>query len=805
MIWYLMAAANAAPRLVSVAFVVDGQQNMENVAYYTDLLQQQISGKNIAGQDISLGFSNSHVFLGDNTMAGISRSLEQAQRNREIDIVVMTGPVGAKVAFEHGESRNGLLKPTIAPMIFEPVVQGLVDNWQQNSSNVRNFTFSAIPYQLINDVAEFSEILSFSHLAVVVDKNLTPTFEKSLFQYLNEHNEQISEVTMLTVENSAKGVLSEVGAGTTNYKGVYVTDLKQVSMLDEQILYTGLQTAKMPTFASNEQYLEYGALAALQNVNAQQYLDAHFVNAFTGYLGGQKLQSLNVWVVPEVSLSINQKVTEELNLWPNFQVLTEAKDIQDKLQENMNPSNMLLLSQRDTWQHQLTKMDQQLLAQKWYELRADYLPQMQASIQGWFIDHDQKVQPLQLNKQDDVWMSLQMEQVLWSSEILAQMKLNQTAQAISALNVDLLQNQMTQDALTMYWQLGFLEKQQEIHRVMIANLRKQKDMAKQQNSADTLFFIEQSINQHRKQLMMLEHQITQHIQNFQNLLSIDDSNPDFVLGPIPMELRKAELEVLAFLKNPQSFQQVIEVLGQISEKSNLDLQKNAIEQSWIEQDIARQKQNLWSPEIGFKAGLTQHLYRSPVSYYQDLATYNSFVDSVSADLELAPSTYYIDAAQYRNNTDWLIGGYVSLPVFNGLKRSSQIQSSTLSLEQKKIEAEAIQNQVITELQNVLSQCQSLYHSLNLLQENQVLIMEKYNQRLEAFQKSQISWKDVEELNQAYLDVQQEIIWHQSQLHMAFLSLLSGLDYLKYDLTTAQLVNDIRQYFQSKGYPVPKGE
>ena len=107
--------AYAAPRKVQVGFVLDGGQGTteQDVERFSSALNR----KNDQNEFV-LEFPQKLVFTADNSVDSVEDALSAALRNREVDIIVTTGMIGAKVASDMGKSRSGLSKPVVAPVVF---------------------------------------------------------------------------------------------------------------------------------------------------------------------------------------------------------------------------------------------------------------------------------------------------------------------------------------------------------------------------------------------------------------------------------------------------------------------------------------------------------------------------------------------------------------------------------------------------------------------------------------------------------------------------------------------------------------
>lgn len=804
------------PKAVSVAFLVDSEHNKDEMQHYMELLQ-----KNISPEKYAVGMSSNNVVVGSGTVESVSLALQDILKRKDVDIIITTGAVGAKVAADAGRDRVGLAKPVVAATVFEPIAQGIVGSWQQNTSEIRNFTFSAVPYQLLNDLETFTTISEITSVGVVLDQSVKATCVVNLFDYLKTASPSIRDVTLLPVSNQAEIVLQEVATTTTEYKGVYVTNIQELPLEKHQQLFAGLHDMKLPSFGYSARATELGAFASVLPTNTNDVLDAHFVSTVVSVLDGNKAQDISVWVQPVPVLSINSDIMGSLNYWPKWNYLMEASMVEAQKPASASLQSLLARAKTQGVSLDLVQADQDsmALALEWQKLRASYLPQLEASVQGKFIDRDQRVQPLQLTTQSDVWADVRLEQAIWSYEKLAQMKLNETEQAVQRLDIQLLQNQILEDLSRVYWQISVVQGNINVVKEQISLLRKQANLAKrstpvvnskkptvphQVSHKVDVEQIQMGIQQLQSQLFSLQAE-EQYLQNvIKNILN-QVQDPKFSTGVVPTEFSKVEETLFQYLSNPVLFQQIVPILQSIAIENSVALQKQQAEMTGIEQKITASKYAYWSPEVGFSANIRQHMYRSNVNYYQNLNAYNSFVDAVASnsDLNISPSLYKIDAPIMRNNTDWMVGAYMTLPLFDGMYRKNNLTQNYVEQSKKETEGQIISRDLQTDVYNSLLQCSSIYQRMQIQQSTITMLEKSLQTSMQQYEMGVLPWLEMSIANNQVLQAKQQYQSQKGLLHQELYHLQALLGYLAgTGQGQQQMLDKIVATVQAKGFTVP---
>jgi outer membrane protein len=794
----ISTTAFAEPKVVQIGFVSDSERG-QNVDRFTNVLKQNINKK-----EITLEFAKKYNFSAENNMDSVRVALNLALKNKEIDIVIMTGPIGAKVASDLGKERSGLPKPVLAPVVFDATLQGIGTDINSNKSNIRNFNFATVPHIIENDLRAFTTVAGFYHIGVIVDETLIPTFEMDAREYIDDLSPMIRKVTLLPVAESGNKLLADYGARPADFQGIYLTSLSRMTEENEAILIQGLKKAKLPTFSMDgPSDVKRGALASLTPKNVDDLINDLLVQNVGKIALGAKAETLPILINIEGSLNINLETAEFLSIWPEWDVLAEAEIIGGKEVKALVVSDVITLSALNNPLVSLGGYAKEIKAQEYLQLRSQYLPQLEASLAGDFVDHDQRVQPLQLSVQNDIRFGLRLEQKIWSYETLAAMKIKETERAVEELNMVVLQQQITQDAVIAFLQLVEYQAIVEVYQRHFSLIRSQLDMARRIDQHGDVERMEAIFAQTKEEMLQAKSTAMEMEIILRQILSTDAE-----IGRPVQVLSAEEEKFLSYLNDPRTFDEVLNVLVQFASRKNLNVEIGRLEERALTEEVKSRKYAYWSPDVGLYAGMDQHLYRSRVTYSEDINSYNSLVEDLVAsdDIPISDySKYDILIPTTRNDTDWYLGLYMNLPVFTGFEKRSQLEQAQTELIQLE-ETNAYDMETLAfNLNKHLVRVNSLYRSIYIAEQTVKQSQRALDEVSKQYFAGELLLSELRDSSDVALHaaIKQQVLLGMFRQELFKLMSLSGLQdfYTKQDARDL-LFASLEQHFLENGFPLP---
>ena len=253
---------------------------------------------------------------------------------------------------------------------------------------------------------------------------------------------RINKLDVIGVGLSGETALAKLASLPEAYQGVYMTDLNTMSRKERNILIKGLNKLQKPIFAMTGRIdVENGALASLVSDDVDLSRAPIVANAIVQSLNGKSLEGMPIHYNVNHTLTVNMATSHALGLSPPWAVLSEAEIIGGSGSGYLSPSQMADAESLDEMGLSLAEaikaasFNPGLLhysqncrekGHEYIQARAAYLPQLNAAIDGRWIDADRAQQSFQLNPEHLVNGGLRLSQTIWSADDKNAMDLRQT-------------------------------------------------------------------------------------------------------------------------------------------------------------------------------------------------------------------------------------------------------------------------------------------------------------------------------------------------------------------------------------------
>lgn len=284
----------------------------------------------LAAGEFSLSFPKSMQLEADSTRRGVSQKLDQLLSNADTDLIITLGVIGSTEAI----SRKNLNKPVIAPFIFDAKWQGAP--LKDGGSGRKNLLYIDLNTQFDQELIEFRKLVSLKKMGLILDKKSVEAVPqvKKLARYLaNEHS---IEVQLITAEASADAVLAQIDEDVKNVMVGLLWNFppEQVSLLSKGFIEKKIASFSMASF----EYLENGFFATtMQNRTLEQLARQVAINVQEIILG-EDPENLSVAFSRSRKMAINMETARMIGVYPSLDYMTgallineERKDIDRKL------------------------------------------------------------------------------------------------------------------------------------------------------------------------------------------------------------------------------------------------------------------------------------------------------------------------------------------------------------------------------------------------------------------------------------------------------------------------------------------
>ena len=323
-----IASSQVLP-IVNIAFVSDGES--PRFSRQTEVMKQEIL--EITRGEFDVRFPLPAQVSGQWDEQLIDSSIDRLLKDRNVDIVIATGPVGSQSLI----SRTGLPKPSIATVIIDIALQGAP--LEKGTSGVKNLNYLASPKSFERDLEALQEIVKLEHLSVLVTDAILqklPQLERRAAAASKEYG---IEFKIIPVGEKAHSALAQLSDTTS---AVMVTPLIKMGEAEFVNLTEGLKQRTLPSFSMHgRDEVELGIFAALAPKSDINRMARRVAINVLSVLTGEDAGSLPVTFSVGERLAVNMETARAIDLYPNWSTLSEAERIKEERPANGNRLTLL--------------------------------------------------------------------------------------------------------------------------------------------------------------------------------------------------------------------------------------------------------------------------------------------------------------------------------------------------------------------------------------------------------------------------------------------------------------------------------
>lgn len=295
-----------------ISILVDGESQ-----YYDQVIalhKQEIS--DLTSGEFDIEFTTYTPPDGGWSWQTVEKQYQDLQTDEGVDMVLALGIVSSLVAaYDPSPS-----KPTFAPYVIDASLAGLPR--EGLSSGVDNLHYLAEDIALRSDLEQFQSITEFQHMAILIDESI-----------FNSVKDLAKEVRLLTGQLGAKASFVLQSADNQNLLSALPPDVDAVVLtalprLDDkarQDLIDGLIRLKIPSYSVVEPQLVYqGVLMTTDSEEDNQRRARRTALNVQATLLGEQPGYFPVLFVPQEKLVINMQTARDIELYPRFDILSQA-------------------------------------------------------------------------------------------------------------------------------------------------------------------------------------------------------------------------------------------------------------------------------------------------------------------------------------------------------------------------------------------------------------------------------------------------------------------------------------------------
>ncbi len=306
-----VAAEDELP-LYRVGIVTDGDTAWDRET--AALFRREITA--LAEGEFRVRFPGSMQLSGGDTAAGTAKALDRLLGNPDTDLVLALG----LIASEQVLHRTSLPKPVVVPFVSDSITADIPR--QGKSSGVTNLAYIDSRFLVDREVLAFQKIVPFKNLALLVDRRDVEALPGIRGFARRLANEYTINVNLVPVGDSARQALDAIPRDT---EAVMIAFLYHLSEEQIRLLIQGLIGRRLPSYTLwSRKLVEMGVLAGDVPGDIQDSLARRTAVAVQDILLGEKPGMLHIAFARGSSLTINMATARSLDIYPSLTIMTGA-------------------------------------------------------------------------------------------------------------------------------------------------------------------------------------------------------------------------------------------------------------------------------------------------------------------------------------------------------------------------------------------------------------------------------------------------------------------------------------------------
>jgi outer membrane protein TolC/ABC-type uncharacterized transport system substrate-binding protein len=696
----------------TIGIVTDGNtsRDRERITLFEHEIQQ------LAEEEFVVRFPRSKVLSGRDSVQGVDAALNRLLADAEVDVVLALGSLSSTRAF----LRKELSKPVVAPYVVDSVIS-VKRTRRRGTSGIPNLTYVDPMFHIDRELMTFQKIVSFKNLAILMDYRILngiPQVTKFLRRVANEHTITVNGVP---AGASAGELLAALPAGTD---AVMLGPLVHMDEKERKTLMQGFIDRHLPSYSLwNRKLVDEGVLASDIPADMEEKLARRTAVSVQNILLGEPAEGLAVGFSRGHELTINMATARALDVYPSLAIMTganlinvERKDIkrhitlqqaiEEALQANLDLSSAEYNVRAGT--HAVT------------EARSALLPRISVATGARAIDEDRASLGLGANPERAWTGSIGGSQQIYSERGWAGYSVEQHKQTGREMDRETVRLDVMYDASVAYFNVLRAKTIERLYKENLkltqANLERARiRMSIGVAGPDEVYRWETKYAGDRIVVLEKESVTLDAMEALNRILhrplqelfvaeETDLSDPLLIVGD------KLFFELMNNPRNLQQFRNfaVNESLALRTELKSVDAAIAAKKR--LKTAAGR---SFWLPEITVEGNVDQYFAEDGSGQRGD------FQDGL-------------------DDTDWQVGVYARLPLFEGGRKSGELNRLRQELMRLKIERRALAERIGQQMLSALNRTRASYPGISLSREaadsaqrNLVLITDSYVQGIKS--------------------------------------------------------------------------
>jgi outer membrane protein TolC len=332
------------------------------------------------------------------------------------DFIILVGGESVKGVYNNGK----FPKPTFGIGIIDPAIQGIPYN--NGKSGTPNFTYIWANSGLASNLKKFQELIPYRHLTILADYATAISLQSAA------GNPQLALLeNTLNADISVLEVGADIGASINNIAdetdAVYISNIGIRSDIEIQSLANQLIEKKLPSFSSQKNHVNQGILACLADDDSFSQLVRKLGVMVDETISGKPLQEMEVKTANFESLYINDATADALGIGLPLDIVFTSKSV--KVKNGMpvySLEDVLEFAFNKNLNIAISKQDIDLAIQDVKAARSAVIPNLDLFLNGRQIN-EESANNVFNNPQQLINGQLQLDQVIFSQRAIAGIKI----------------------------------------------------------------------------------------------------------------------------------------------------------------------------------------------------------------------------------------------------------------------------------------------------------------------------------------------------------------------------------------------
>ena len=684
---------------LNIAIIYDDFVQNKDISY--SLMEKEIN--NLIGDKYNVVFPvEKQITVNSMDKNEISQKMDALLNDSSVDIVIAGGLLSSYVALE----KTNLSKPVFAPLIINPSKELITKN---KTSGRKNLNYIVSSLDLKSEILSFEKIVKFEKLNLLIGNEM----EKILNQMPNFKVEGI-DINFIKMNNdNIYEVLNKIDKSEV----IALGPINELSDKNQKILLNRINNNKIPSFSifslENENFdtlaqfnfeKEYKKRIRATAVNISQYLD------------GKALADLPVYIEstePELILNVN--TIKKIELWPDWNILAEAKLINfipDYSENSMGLKELISIALNNSPRRSVIKKELELTNLNIEKAKSKYKPRVEASATALIIDED-RAKSILTPAEQTLTAGVTLNQVIFSEDLNMSLDILNKQKGIKEEELKKLELDLILEVSEAYISILKVETYAKMQKNNLDLTKMNLEIAKERKNAGISGMTD---------IYRLESELSQNISSFvETILNIElaKTNLKRIINydlNVPLEISNIDFnnkdyltsnkELLDFITNQNNSNILVEFMHDLAIKKSSDLKNIDYGINIQERLIKNTKNKKFMPTVALKAdySINNIIVEGAGTSFPD---YKSIIGSISDTNTKKGLSSIVGAFGNPDEFNWSVGIGFRLPIYSGGelkldKKISENEIETLELKRNTVE-KLLEQQIRANISKITSE------------------------------------------------------------------------------------------------------